>query len=319
MISSFVICTKDRPLDLQSCVKSIVKQTILPYEVIIVDASSGDISIENQKNCESILDNKIKFVYIRSEPSTTRQRNIGVNSAIGDIVFFLDDDVILRQNYHEKMLEVYELKNDQNLGGVRGSYSNYNDESRKTTWLEGIFRKLFFMRRDLISGKSRTLPSLYPVEILKPDKIIEVEYMPTCICSYYRKILNEFKFDENLDRYALAEDWDLSYRVSRKYKLYQTPYALLFHKISPIMRIGNREFRKIQVLNLNYLAKKHLPPRSLNWLAYYWSLVGYVLFYAVKSALNFNCNELLGILNGIKSIMLKNDRYCHKRIRKDIR
>lgn len=304
MTSSFIICTKDRPSDLQKCVESIARQTILPYELIIVDASSENVSSENKKNCERILGNKIKLIYIRSEPSTTKQRNIGVDNASGDIVFFLDDDVILEQNYHRKMLEVYKLKSDQNIGGVRGSFA-----IDKSTCIDRIldrtFRKLFLMARYSMNEKSRFLPSLQYVFIEKPTEIIEIECMPACICSYYRKIFNKFKFDEMLDKYAFAEDKDLSYRVSRKYKLYQTPYALLSHNHSPISRLSVRECRKVETINRHYLAKKHLPPRSINWLAYYWSLVGYLLFFTIKNCLTLNYNDLLGTVDGIRSIMMK--------------
>lgn len=182
----------------------------------------------------------------------------------GWVYFFFDDDVILERNYHEKMLEVYKLKSDQNLGGVRGSFA-----IDKSTWIDRTFRKLFLMTRYSMNEKNRFLPSLQYVFIEKPTEIIEVECMPTCICSFYRKIFNKFKFDEMLDEYAFGEDKDFSYMVSRKYKFYQTPYALLSHDHSPILRLSVRECRKVETINRHYLAKKHLLPRSINWLAYY--------------------------------------------------
>ncbi len=47
---SIIIVTKDRPADLQNCASSIVNQTVLPHEVIIVDASSDSTSAENKKS-----------------------------------------------------------------------------------------------------------------------------------------------------------------------------------------------------------------------------------------------------------------------------
>lgn len=66
MTSSFIICTKDRPLDLQSCVKSIAQQTILPQELIVVDASVINITYENKINCENIL-KKYNQIYLHYE------------------------------------------------------------------------------------------------------------------------------------------------------------------------------------------------------------------------------------------------------------
>jgi glycosyltransferase involved in cell wall biosynthesis len=298
MTFSIVIPTKDEPEGLKNCVMSIIKQTVLPQELIIVDASSDSISAENQKNCENIVGDKIKLIYIRSIPSTTKQRNIGIDHATCDIIFFLDDDVILNEDYCEKILEVYEIKREQNVGGVRGTFSN-----RKTpSWFKRAFLKFFFMRSYEIKGEGRTLPSLNPVTIIHPDGIIKVESMPGGACSFYRNVLKEFKFDEILSEYAVGEDRDLSYRVSRKYKLYQTPYALLSHNFKPSY---TREEKKTQIINEHYLAKKYLPPRSLNWLAYYWSLVGQLVFSFIKSCLILNSDELLGTLDGFKAIITK--------------
>jgi len=305
MTSSFIICTKDRLLDLEDCIKSITRQTVLPSEVIIVDASEDKISAENEKNSKAILGDKIKLIFLRGEPSTTRQRNIGIDHASGDIVFFLDDDVILEPDYHRKILEVYELKKDENIGGVMGSFNNYH----KTKWIEICFRRLFLMQRNEVSGRrGRTQLSFNPIGIFKPKTLIRVEYMPGCICSYYRKVVEEFRFDEALDKYALSEDWDLSYRVSRKYILYQTPDATLFHKMSPVNRLEYKNLRRLQAINMHYLAQKHIPRRSLRWLAVYWGMIGYSLFFIVRGIIDLNFGEIKGFLEGIKYIAKKYDK-----------
>ena len=62
-------------------------------------------------------------------------------------------------------------------------------------------------------------------------EIINCEVLNGSNCSYKRKILEKFRFDENLKRYSYSEDHDLSYRIYRKYprSLYQTPHAKLVH------------------------------------------------------------------------------------------
>lgn len=294
MTSSFIICTKDRDIDLRSCLESIVVQTILPAEVIVVDASSDDICLRNEKNGRDILCEKTRFIYTRSKPSTTRQRNIGIDRSLGDVIFFLDDDVILNADYHEKILEVYQQRDDGNLGGVRGSYVNYY----RPNTLENIFRKIFFMNVLQLKGRSWISPSLNPVEVLVPDRIMAVEYMPSCICSYYRKVLDEFRFDEHLDRYGLSEDLDLSYRISRKYKLYQTPYARLIHNHSSIARINMREFRRLQIMNLHYLVMKHFGRKSFHMIAFYWNVLGHILFELMRYVRTSDNTELRGIVDG---------------------
>lgn len=295
MTFSIIIPTKDRPVDLQNCLKSIVKQTVLPLEVIVVDASSEDISIENQKNAERILKDRIEFVYIKSEPGVNKQRNRGADYAKGDIIFFLDDDVVIEKDYCEKILEVYKLKGDQNLGGVQGCSLNYYGKSK----INNAFRKLFFMTRITSSGKSRFLPSLGYVYIERPKEIIEVEALPALVCSYYKDKFNEFRFDEEFER---CTDLEISFRMSRKYKFYQTPYAIARHCHSKLTHLNERELNRLYMIYSYKLVKKHLPRKSIKWLAYYWSVVGMVMLSIVKSLIHLNSDPLIGTLEGLKSI-----------------
>ena len=94
MQTSVVIPTYNRANDLQTVIHSIMIQTELPNEVIIVDDSSN----ENVKNmCMELRDilkeKNIDLTYVRNkkERSLTVARNIGAEYCTGDIILFLDD------------------------------------------------------------------------------------------------------------------------------------------------------------------------------------------------------------------------------------
>lgn len=300
MTSSFIICTKDRPVDLQNCIKSIANQTVLPQEIIIVDASSdGNINFENQKNCENILGNKIKLIYIKSDPSTTRQRNMGVDNAISDIVFFVDDDVILKPDYHEKMLDVYQEKSGEGIGGVSGTVENYHPMALPSL----LLRRFFMLTRHSVNEKSRFLRSGNYVYIPKPNEIIPIECIQGCVCSYYRKVFNEFRFDENLSGYALKEDMELSYRISRKYKLYQTPYAVLYHYLSAINRSRIEELSRLRVIYSYYLFKKNIPQTIVNRLCFFWSLLGCITIDFIRLLILKDMKSVKGDLKGVREVL----------------
>ncbi|OGH05872.1 MAG: hypothetical protein A2W22_02785 [Candidatus Levybacteria bacterium RBG_16_35_11] len=298
MTFSIIIPTKDRTDDLKNCVRSIIKQTVLPQELIIVDASSDSIGAVNQENCKKIIEDKVKLIYIKSTPGSNRQRNTGADHACGEIIFFIDDDIVLKEDYFEKILEVYEIKKALNTGGVQGTtILNYFNQ----TWISRTFRKLFFMTRASISEKSRFLPSLGYVYISMPKEIIEVEAMSSGLCSYYKNIFNEFRFDE---KFEACQDLEISYRVSRKYKLFQTPYALLTHNHSTSTHLSSLQHNKRHIINTYRLAKKYLPKRNKNWLAYYWSVLGEIILSAAKSCVKFSFDPLIGTLSGIKYILM---------------
>jgi GT2 family glycosyltransferase len=299
MTSSFIICTKDRPVDLQNCIKSIASQTVLPQEVIIVDASNDDNSVENQKNCEVILGDKIKLIYIKSEPSTTRQRNMGVDNASGNIVFFVDDDTILKPDYHEKMLDVYQEKSGERTGGVSGTVENYHRMALPSL----LLHRFFMLTRYSVNEKSRFLRSGHYVYIPKPKEIIPIEGIQSCVGSYYRKVFNEFRFDENLSGYALGEDIELSYRISRKYKLYQTPYAVLYHYLSATNRSSIEELSRLRVINIYYLFKKNIPQTIVNRLCLFWSLLGCITIDFIRSLIFKDMKRVKGDLKGVRDVL----------------
>jgi len=83
---SVVIPTYNRKELLLSAVESVLKQTVLPDEIIIVD--NGD------KRCGKINSNDCKVVVIKAPvgAGVSQARNIGLSVSQSDYVAFLDDD-----------------------------------------------------------------------------------------------------------------------------------------------------------------------------------------------------------------------------------
>jgi len=94
-----VICTCNRADLLLACVQSVIRQTVPPTELIVVDdgrLNEGEIeSIE--ASCASA---GISFLYLRNDmPGLPRSRNLAVRHARGDLIQFLDDDVTLAPRF----------------------------------------------------------------------------------------------------------------------------------------------------------------------------------------------------------------------------
>ena len=301
MTSSFVICTKNRLQDLLTCVDSIRDQTVLPKELVIVDA--GNIKdIENIIRCR-LTDSNIKFIYQKAEPSTARQRNIGVKLASGEIILFVDDDVILERNYHEKILEVYKKHEGPYLGGVCGTIANAG-EFVETPFMER-FRRLFLLNHHTIKGRSMFLPSGHYVFVAYPETVIEVEAMESCRSSYYRHVFNKYNFDDSWPGYSICEDLELSYRISRKYKQYQTPYARLIHKRSPVSRLKTYELQRLYVINHFLMFNKNISKNVINISAFVWSRIGDAVINIGRSIVRRDRAYIAGYMCGIKEIIVK--------------
>lgn len=296
--SSFVIITKDRHDDIVECIKSILGQTILPMELIIVDASKT-------KKIRSVIrkllnGQNIDFVYIYSEPGTSYQRNLGIKEVKGDMVFFFDDDVTLDRDYHQEILNVYRRDKNKNIGGVGGVIKNFH----RFSGIAKTYRRLFFL--PIGEGNDEVFPSGFPNFTTKPKNIKEVRVLDGCNMSYRKDVLKDFKFDESLRGYALGEDADLSYRVSHRYKLIVTPFAKVEHKVSGVSRITTAELEEKHIVNSHYLFKKNVPQTNGNKIYFSWSRIGLIIHSIVQAVRYGDSGWIIGMLKGFwKTIKVK--------------
>jgi GT2 family glycosyltransferase len=261
--------------DVDECLDSIIIQTRLPKEVIIVDDSDSD-KIENliERRENEFKEKEIHLIYIKNkkEKSLTMARNIGVEIAMGDIILFLDDDVILDKNYIKEILNVYE-KNPNALG-VQGFI-----EGLKTgNIFIFMFNKLFYLGFNE-KNRCRVLPSFNNTYAFFVDKIIECEWLSGANQSYKKEIFEEFKYDDNLKRYSFGEDLDISYRIFKKYSssLFMTSYAKLIHKTSQEGKLPKRELVNMREIYGLYLFHKNIDQTLKNKLIFLWSRIGYLI------------------------------------------
>jgi len=127
---SVLISTKNRFQDLKECIDSILIQTVKPDEIILVDASDTSESMEMVK--KALAATGIKLTYLRQEVISGKVRktaawNKAVRLALGDVIIFLDDDVVLDKYYIYHILETY-YENPKNIAGVMGYMKKPNDE-----------------------------------------------------------------------------------------------------------------------------------------------------------------------------------------------
>jgi GT2 family glycosyltransferase len=233
-----VICTKDRPDELRACLASLAAQTRAPDRVLVVDASGADQSDLVADAASGGLDVR----YRRSEPSTTRQRNLGIDEATGDIIHFLDDDVVLEPGYLEAIDAVYGADPQGTMLGVGGLPTNL------ATPAPTVSRRVLGAR----GRPGRVLPSGRGVPVLAADKAIDVDWLSGCCMSFRAVALGHERFDPRYggeEGYALGEDLELSYRIRQRGRLVVTPAARLVHLESPRNRWDRRRWGRADVVN----------------------------------------------------------------------
>lgn len=110
---SLIIPTRNRISYLKRCIASIEKQTQKPYELIIIVNMNDSVSKKFIKNYSTNLNLK----YFETDGGSCKSRNLAIKNASGDILAFLDDDVILNENYVKNLADTFK---DTNINIISG-------------------------------------------------------------------------------------------------------------------------------------------------------------------------------------------------------
>lgn len=274
---SIIIPTYNRANDLCECLDSLIIQTTLPKEIIIVDDSNNDEInnlIQHRKN--EFIGKRISLIYIKNhrDKSSAISRNIGTDNSTGDVILFLDGDVILDSEYITETLKVYNKY--PNVLGLQGYII---DETKETFYqkVSNIINTIFYLSH-FENNRCRVLPSTYGTypKLTGKEKLIQCEWLSGTNCSYRGVILDDFKFDEKLRRYSYNEDTDLSFRIFQKYpdSLLMTAHAKLMHKESKEGRHPRKVLIYMSVIYLVYFFYKNIEPDFKNKLIFIWSMIG---------------------------------------------
>ncbi|MCU0652678.1 MAG: glycosyltransferase [Candidatus Pacebacteria bacterium] len=268
---SVIIPTYKRTRDLDECLGSILAQSELPVEVLVVD--NGDDAptrslVSRRKDEFARRGVRLDYLENRQENSLTVARNLGVKATHGEIIIFLDDDVILDKDYVRGISAVYR-KQRQALG-VQG----YIKQERFS--LKRNFFRRMFCHYHLENNRCRALPSVSATYPARLDRVIGCEWLSGANHSFKRRVYGEFFYDENLKKYSDGEDLEFSYRVFKKYpgSLFITPAAKLVHKSSPAGRAAAKEFIYMRQVYGWYLFCKLFGRGRRDRFCYVWSRAG---------------------------------------------
>jgi glycosyltransferase involved in cell wall biosynthesis len=287
MKNSVIVCTKNRTNALAKLIRSLCLQTLLPDELIIIDASQNDKTYKMLK--ESKYNEYFNIIYKKSEASLTKQRNIGVDLVKGEYLFFFDDDVVLKENFIKVICDTFYNFESNGVGGVMGRIINISSSTK--IW-DQLFKRIFFLS-DV--GKGRVKISGLP-SIRIDNHISFVESLSGGCTAYRKKVLEDYRFDENLKGYAYLEDVDFSFRVGKKYRLVYQPKAKLSHFPSTYLTADRRALKKQLVQHQIYLFRKNMPNNFQHYSGLWVSLIGNLIYNGIIQRDSRAC---LGIIEGL--------------------
>lgn len=201
---SIIIPSYNRAGHIGNVIQSLLEQTLLNDEIIVVDDCSSDQSVQiiNQFPVHLIehSDNK--------GPATAR--NTGLELAKNDIVLFIDSDAYAAPGLLDHIKAIYQQDEKHKIGGVGGQGMEDQVNSTYDLWRKYHANQSF--------GD-------------KPKH--NVSYLFGLCASYRREVLLEVGGFDPFYRINAGEDLDIGYRVRKAgYRLYYEPKAVVYHQHS---------------------------------------------------------------------------------------
>jgi GT2 family glycosyltransferase len=246
---SLVVATKDRPDDLRKMLDSLRNQTMVPAEIIVVDASTDSV--------EQILLEfpTLSIQYLRHlPPSAAAQRNVGILACAPDatLIGFADDDIIFEPQAFECLIRFWDNEPAGTLGAAF-NLRNYPQRSKSLLKRSKISEALglYSSRPGTVSrsGWQTIIPGLSETQY--------VDWLPTTAVTFRREALQLSLFDNFYESYSYLEDVDLSYTISRAGRLAVVADAGYSHFPSPSGRVSLFQFGRLEVRNRIHFVRKH--------------------------------------------------------------
>ncbi|MDD4877130.1 MAG: glycosyltransferase family 2 protein [Dehalococcoidales bacterium] len=227
---SVIICayTMERLNDIHEAVASVMAQTLKPHEVII----AVDHNQELFQRLKTELPPEVKIVLNEGVQGLSETRNVGIRTATGDIVAFIDDDAVAEKDWLRNLTKHFENSEVLAVGG-----------RAVPDWSEGK-RPLWFPEElDWIVGC--TYKGL-------PTNKNEIRNVPGCNMAFRKNVCQEaglFKseFGRIGKMRGVAEESELCIRIKQMRKKGTIIYeydSVIHHKV-PSWR-----------LNLKYLTQR---------------------------------------------------------------
>ncbi|WP_018962771.1 glycosyltransferase family 2 protein [Coprothermobacter platensis] len=273
---SVVIPTYKRPDDLRKCISSILNQSLLPEEVLIIDdddLGNGLIS-ELEENC---FNKTVKMIYNKKDlyneqRGSSASRNKGLQLANNDIVFIFDDDIELYEGFFEHIMKIWETNNETNLVGVGGVIVN----NRKKGTFEKLFNKVFLLD-SRISWDVNDLGFQVWNDWVKDTT--KGYYAHGGVCSYNKRLAKELGLFKTFSggRTAL-EDVEFCLRAKKNgCYLMVEPKSRAFHHQSKAGRENEKETGYKEGYNRVLIYFAHCHKNSCTYLKFRWASFGWVL------------------------------------------
>ena len=278
---ALVIPTYQRETTLLRCLQFAAQQTLLPKEIIVVDASSN-WEVTRNKVIQELLPQypTIDWQYLQARrTSSAAQRNQGIERVSADIVFLIDDDSFMYPECAKEVLRLYTQDTNHEVVGIMpkleilppdSQFAPKNTETGNNVKLSLVimqhklraFAKRLIKDNDIFIPYNFTFPYYTLPNTLQDMATHSVPMMHGARMSYRYEVLKQIRFEETLERYAVNEDNDVCYRASYFGMLLHAEKARICHIQHSEGRLTRFTVTALWGLNQLVLHRFHSPDLS---------------------------------------------------------
>ncbi len=195
-----VVAVFNEEKHLPHLLSALSKQSHQPQEIIIVDDGSSDRT--NAILRDSALQNSRLRIFHQNNRGPAAARNLGWKGSLSEICVFTDGDCVPDPDWLEKLIVPFE---NPNVGASAGTYRTMNPEN-----ILARFIGLEIAWRHSRIGKTVDAHGSYNLAVRK-------------------QVLEETGGFKEMYKKPSGEDWDLTYRISKKHKIAFVRDAVVGH------------------------------------------------------------------------------------------
>lgn len=305
---SVVTPTFFRPTETLGLLENLSKQSLLPFELILVDGAPPEERRTEEAVGKVINDFPFKIRYVRKSGGTAIQRNEGIELANGDFVALVDDDVRLDENFLQAVTEVFNSEGSEKVGGIVGYRKNRHFEIEKSA------RWQFYKRLKLLTTFEPGRYDFkcgYPINNnLQPpfSGTRPVDFMTTACAVWRREVFDEgLRFHSFFRDYGVLEDAHFSLRAGRNWNLLQCGDALCEEMNSPNGRVNRRQIGYKCVVNYYFVFQDIMRPLSPAQKFRFWRYQAFEFIRIGSSAVRRrrlnDLHEIVGRIEGVFAVL----------------
>ncbi len=306
---SVIVPTHNRPESLRRTVRSVLAQSRLPDELIIVNDGDDEIPADI---ADEVRRAGVRFIYRRREhPSLPASRNVGIDASCGEILLLLDDDVELGRKFLSEMSEMYEADDARRVDGIGAvgtdlgvglaSSDRKISGAKNRAWSTGLWDMLVFLTAHTRWLPRRCLAKSVQLPPMLRNRLIPAKFLTGGRVSVRRRVVESVRFNESFTGYAVAEDRDFSYRATQQFAMFIAPSLKLIHHCDRASKPDSFTWGRMMAMNHIRIAADALEPGAGKWLLLAWDLVGMILVhaaYAIVGNRKFHAGMARGLLTG---------------------